>query len=94
MCFNLEDYMLPCLNKKLFGFDCLGCGLQRSIVLILQGDVIGAFKMYPAIFSLIFLIGYVFLNLKYNFNNSQFIIRLLFGVNAILIVGNFILKLV
>lgn len=93
MYFNLEDYMLPCLNKKLFGFDCLGCGLQRSVLLILKGDLIGAFKMYPAIFSLIFLIGYVFLNLKYNFNNSQFIIRLLFAVNAILIVGNFILKL-
>ena len=93
MYFNLEDYMLPCLNKKLFGFDCLGCGLQRSVLLILKGDLIGAFKMFPAIFSLIFLIGYVFLNLKYNFNNSQFIIRLLFAVNAILIVGNFILKL-
>ncbi|MGS0524465.1 DUF2752 domain-containing protein [Zobellia nedashkovskayae] len=29
--------MLPCLNKKLFGIDCPGCGLQRSIVLFFKG---------------------------------------------------------
>lgn len=93
MYFNLEDYMLPCLNKKLFGFDCLGCGLQRSFLLLLKGDFYGAFKMYPGIFSLIFLMGYVLLNMIYNFKNSIFMIRLLFAINGVLIVGNFILKL-
>lgn len=86
--------MLPCINKKLFGFDCLGCGIQRSLVLLLEGNFIAAFKMYPAIYSLILLIGFFFLNFKFRFNNSQLIIRLLFAMNAILIVGNFILKLI
>ena len=48
-----EDYMLPCLNKKLFGFDCLGCGLQRSLSLLFHGDFLGALKMYPAVYTLI-----------------------------------------
>lgn len=91
---NLEKHMLPCINKKLFGFDCMGCGIQRSISLLLQGDFLGAFKMYPAIFTLILFIGYIFLNLKFNFYNSQFIIRLLLAINTVLIVGNFILKLI
>ncbi|MGB0186631.1 MAG: DUF2752 domain-containing protein, partial [Flavobacteriaceae bacterium] len=24
--------MLPCLSKTLFGFECMGCGLQRSLL--------------------------------------------------------------
>ena len=91
---NLEEYMLPCINKKLFGVDCLGCGLQRAVLLLLKGDFIGAFKMYPAIYTLLVFITFIFLNFKFQFKNSQIIIRMLFAVNVILIVGNFILKLI
>ncbi len=93
MLLSLEDYMLPCINKKLFGMDCFGCGMQRSIILLLKGDFFAAFKMYPAIYSLLFLVIFIFLNLKFNFKNSTLIIRLLFAINLILIVGNFILKI-
>lgn len=91
---SLKDYTLPCINKKLFGFDCLGCGMQRSLLLILQGDFMAAFKMYPAIYSLFILISFIGLNFKFQFNNSQFIIRTLFVINLILVVGNFVLKLI
>ncbi|OUR99024.1 hypothetical protein A9Q86_13225 [Flavobacteriales bacterium 33_180_T64] len=89
-----EDYMLPCLNKKLLGFDCMGCGIQRSFALILQGDLIGAFYMYPAIFTLIAFFGFVILNAFKNFKNSNKIIVTLAIINIILILGNFILKLI
>jgi hypothetical protein len=49
----MEDYMLPCLSKKLFGVDCFGCGIQRSLALLLQGEFEAAFYMYPAIYSMI-----------------------------------------
>ncbi|WP_375240011.1 DUF2752 domain-containing protein, partial [Aurantibacter sp.] len=45
--------MLPCLNKKIFGFECMGCGMQRSTLLIFKGEFINAFKMYPAIYTLL-----------------------------------------
>ena len=93
MFLKLEDYMLPCLNKKLFGIECMGCGFQRSVALLLHGDFIAAFKMYPAIYPLIALLIYVLLNLKFKFNNAQKIIRLLAIIAIILIVSNFILKL-
>ena len=51
---SIEDFMLPCLNKKLLGIDCLGCGMQRAVALILHGDFVAAFYMYPAIYTLIF----------------------------------------
>lgn len=52
---ELEKYMLPCLNKKLLGIECMGCGLQRSFSLLIQGEFVAAFKMYPAIYPLVFL---------------------------------------
>lgn len=59
----MEDYMLPCMNKKLFGIDCMGCGIQRSIALILEGKFVDAFYMYPAIYPL--LLFFVFIGLNF-----------------------------
>lgn len=88
----LEDYMLPCLNKKLFGLECMGCGMQRSIALILNGDFVAAFHMYPAIYSLAALLGLIFINYFKKFKYSYNIIIILAIVNAIVILGNFIYK--
>jgi len=87
-----EEYMLPCLNKKFFGIECMGCGIQRSISLILQGDFVAAFHMYPAIYTLALLIGFALLNSFKNYKFASKIIITLAVINVIIIVGNFILK--
>ncbi|SNR16368.1 DUF2752 domain-containing protein [Tenacibaculum jejuense] len=51
-----EDYMLPCLNKKMFGIDCPGCGFQRSTVLVAKGEFKKAFNLFPAIYTSVFFI--------------------------------------
>ncbi len=89
-----EDYMLPCLNKKLFGFECMGCGMQRSVALILEGDFIGAFFMYPAIYTLILLFGMLIVNALKIYEVSQKIILTLVIINIVIIVGNFLLKII
>ena len=58
----MEKYMLPCPIKEYFGFECLGCGFQRSLFLLFQGEFVRAFYMYPAIYPLLFLGGLVMLN--------------------------------
>lgn len=58
----MEEYMLPCLNKKYLGFECMGCGIQRSAALLLKGEFIEAFYMYPAIYPLIALLGFLLVN--------------------------------
>jgi hypothetical protein len=89
----MEQYMLPCLTKQVLGFDCPGCGLQRSFMLLLKGDVIAAFHMYPAIFTLLPLVFMLilnkFLNLKYG---GQIIIALSISSVALILI-NYILKL-
>ncbi len=88
----MEDFMLPCLNKKLFGADCLGCGFQRALLLLFNGDLVAAFKMYPAIYTLILFFAFVLLNIRFKFKYSQIIIKVLAIVNIVFIVGNFIIK--
>lgn len=87
-----EEYMLPCLNKQLLGLDCMGCGMQRSVSYILQGEFAAAFHMYPAIYSIIALLAVIVLNYFVNFKNAYKIIVILAIMNAIIILGNFIFK--
>lgn len=89
---TLEEYMLPCLNKKLFGIDCMGCGMQRSISLIFHGNFVEAFYMYPAIYTLILLFGVIAINTFKNFKYANKIIIILAILNVIIIIGNFIMK--
>lgn len=90
---GIEDYMLPCLNKKLFGFDCLGCGLQRSIALIIKGEFIEAFIMYPAVYTIIALFGFLIVNHFKDFKYGNKIIIILAIINVVTIVGSYLLKL-
>lgn len=89
-----EDYMIPCLNKKLFGFECLGCGLQRSVALLFQGEFIAAFKMYPAIYTLIPLFLLVGINIFYKFKNDSKIINALAIISVSIVIVNYIIKLI
>ena len=88
----LNDYMLPCLNKKLFGVDCMGCGMQRSIALIFKGEFVDAFYMYPAIYTLILLLGVIGVNTFKNYKHAYKIIVILAILNTTIIITNFILK--
>ncbi len=90
---NLEDYMLPCLNKKLFGLDCLGCGFQRSLLYVIKGDFIVAFNVYPAIYTLILLAIFLILNLKFKFKSGKKIIIIFTIINVLIIIASYFIKM-
>jgi Protein of unknown function (DUF2752) len=90
---GLEDYMLPCLNKQLFGIECLGCGIQRAAVLLFKGEFIAAFKMYPAIYSLFILVAFLLLNLFLKFKYAGPIKIFLISLNVAIIVISYIIKM-
>ena len=90
--FLLEDYMLPCLNKKFFGFECMGCGLQRSLSLIIHGNFTAAFYMYPAIYTLIPLALFIIASFFFKFKYSNKIINTLAIASVIIIITSFIIK--
>ncbi|TXE11807.1 DUF2752 domain-containing protein [Seonamhaeicola algicola] len=88
----MEEYMLPCLNKKFFGVECFGCGMQRALALIFKGEFVQAFYMYPAIYTLILLVVLITINA---FKNNKLLSKInttLAVVNAIIIICSFIIK--
>ncbi|WKW45815.1 DUF2752 domain-containing protein [Myroides sp. JBRI-B21084] len=88
----MEEYMLPCMHKKLFGVECMGCGTQRALYLLLQGDIVGAFKMYPALFTTLLLFIFIFLHFIDKKRKYHKIIIFLAIVNAIIMVFAYIYK--
>ena len=79
--------MLPCLNKKYLGFECMGCGLQRSVSLILKGEFVEAFIMYPAIYPLILLFAVLITNqfISFKYANKSIIFLAILTVSTIII---------
>ncbi len=90
----MEEYMLPCLNKKYLGFECMGCGIQRSVALLLRGEFIEAFLMYPAIYPLISLLGFLLVNQFKTLKYANFIIPLLSIVTVGTVIINYALKFI
>lgn len=84
--------MLPCLNKQLFGMDCLGCGAQRALLLVVQGKFAAAFQMYPAIFSILILLLFTFVNFFIKFKFAFHIKIALIVISAVIIVASYISK--
>ena len=58
----LENNMLPCAYKSLFGIDCPTCGIQRSLLFLLKGNFQDSFIAYP---PLIFVLSGIFFWLIY-----------------------------
>jgi hypothetical protein len=73
----MEEYMLPCLSKKLFGIDCLGCGIQRAVVLLFKGEFAAAFYMYPAIYTMLLFFSFIGISFIDKSRNYHKIIMLL-----------------
>lgn len=89
----MEDFLIPCLNKEIFGMECYGCGGQRAFVFLLQGEFLAAFKMFPAIYPLLILLIFVIFNIFYRFKND-FIIKIgLILLTAAIIFINYAVKM-
>ena len=85
--------MLPCPFKYLTDFDCPGCGFQRAISALINGDLIESFRLYPAAIPVVL---FVIISLSENFfmlkGLSQFRTVAL-AISVVLIIGAYSLKL-
>ncbi|MDD7915986.1 DUF2752 domain-containing protein [Polaribacter ponticola] len=85
--------MLPCLNKQLFGIDCVGCGFQRAFIHVVKGNFTAAFNIYPAIYTLLLFAIFLLLNLKFKFKNSRKIIITFAIINVLIILISYFIKM-
>ncbi len=89
---GIEEYMLPCFSKKYLDMNCLGCGAQRATAFFMRGDFIAAFKMYPAIYSLILFVLFLIFNSFYKIKYAESFKVILVVTNILLILINYLLK--
>jgi len=89
----MEEFMLPCLNKKLFGVECLGCGIQRATALLFRGEFVAAFKTYPAIYTLIFLLVFLIVNIWVKFKYDRIVKISLIVLNVLIILIAYAVKM-
>ena len=90
---KIEQYMIPCTVKRIFGIDCLGCGTQRALIMVFNGDFTAAFQMFPAIYTTILFFIFVGLNFIDKSRNYHKIIISLAIINAVIMIANFINKI-
>lgn len=89
----MEEFMLPCLNKQIFGLDCLGCGGQRALVLLFQGEFKAAFQMFPAIYTLLAFLVFLIVNLFIKFKADWHVKIAFILLNAGVIITAYFFKL-
>lgn len=86
--------MLECQWKSTFGVECLGCGFQRALYMLLDGDFKESFLMYPALIPFLATIFYTVAHINFGFNKGARNIIILFSLTAILILANYVYKLI
>ena len=89
----MEDFMLPCLNKQLFGLDCLGCGFQRATAFLFTGEFTQAFKMYPAVFTLWIFFIFIGFSMFIEIKNARTIKLTLAIINGVIILVGYFYKM-
>lgn len=90
----LEDHMLPCLYQKYLGMECPGCGMQRSFIELLKGNLLESFKLYPALLPVLFTLVLAASHLMFKFKKGPSLIVWSFSFSAAIIVINFVVKLI
>jgi Protein of unknown function (DUF2752) len=43
------DIFIPCLNRTITGKPCLSCGINRSLLCIIEGNITQAYQLNPLI---------------------------------------------
>lgn len=88
-----EEYMLPCLNKKLLGVECPGCGMQRATVLVSKGEFQKAFTTFPPVYTtLLFLLAAV-VHLWIRKKKSARVLLILAVINGLFVAIAYIVKM-
>jgi len=90
----LEELMLPCYFKVVFGIDCPGCGGQRAVLLLLKGDVSASIVAYPPLLPIVFMVLLYFVNKRLHYTNKEKIFYVLAWGLAFLVFGNWVWKLI
>ena len=89
----LEEHLMACPYKKYFNIDCMGCGMQRSFIELLKGNLVESFILYPALLPIIAMILFLPLHLVFKFKHGASVLKYFFIFNISIVVISYIIKI-
>ena len=90
----LEQHQLPCIYQKVLGIPCPACGLQRSFIELLKGDIIESLTIYPPLIPVLILFTLFGLNLLFRFRNGAFLLKVSALATGVIMAGNYIYTII
>lgn len=90
----LQAHQLPCMFKAITHFDCPGCGMQRSFILLISGDFVNSFLLYPALVPIILLFAFLMIHVSFQIKNGAAILKYAYIFCAGIIMVSYIYRLV
>lgn len=89
----IKNHLLTCPSKFFFHFDCPGCGLQRSLVALIEGDIFKSFHLYPATIPILFCLFFTAMHILFKFKNGALIIKSVFLFTSLIIIISYFYKI-
>jgi hypothetical protein len=89
----LKKNMFECFWVKTLDLECPGCGFQRSIIFLLEGNLKDSLITYPALIPTIILMLYLILHLIFKFKTGHRWIMLIFIITVSIMIINYLIKL-
>ncbi|MFI5139848.1 MAG: DUF2752 domain-containing protein [Sphingobacteriales bacterium] len=90
----LQNHLIPCPFKYLTGIDCPGCGFQRSVLALFQGDLHKSFTLYPPTIPLLLFFTYGLADKYLKLDNSKNTLKkTLFVINGTIVLVSYSIKI-
>ncbi len=88
-----DNFLIPCPFKYVTGLDCPGCGFQRSFILLIKGEWMKSFQMYPpTVFILLSISIALFVRYGLKKKNDP-LIKVLYLITGTVIVASYVVKM-
>jgi hypothetical protein len=89
----LESHMFTCFIREQFGMVCPGCGFQRSLILLLKGELWLSVLQYPALIPFLATLFFLAVHLIVKFRRGGTWLKYMFIFTAGLVMINFAVRL-
>ncbi len=90
----LESHMGSCSFQEHAGISCPGCGIQRSIIALLKGDILESILLFPALLPLIGMFALLGIHLVFRLKHGALVLKIFYITNTAIIIGNYIYQLI
>jgi hypothetical protein len=88
-----DNFFLPCPFKALTGFDCPGCGFQRSFLALLKGNWLESFDLYPPTVPLLITFIVALLANYLTKTNNVRLIKTMYLITGTIVLGSYLFKI-